>query len=808
MAIIELIQLLSDSYFVANNAFKTVRGDFIFHRPLLQIVLMSPFCALCISIFIGNVPRHLLVNVPATSPRVFKNPGNIITFPLYHHRSYSLVVNFPTISYQLRPSDHTFKLAYQLSINAFRTNPSEENMVHPEFHDYISNFIRSSTTINREKHCFVDFDGENENGAKFSDDMISHVLACLTAIVAHQARGRCIDGVKLRHFYETLTEMCRLAMKQLNYDDTRLPPLTFGIQAQYLKQCGFHYTIDKDPVVPDGPMISRVWYPIYWAEITDDLPESFLREICEDRGHNVEAPKPEFDHNLIAHYAGATKSGSLTILRAFTGQAPQAAFTKDSFGDLALHYAARYSNNAEVFKHLLQENPAAATTKGKDGYTPLHVLVERLQPDGIDLLECLLNADPAALTMTDDKGNTPLHLAWRCWSESNLYAIHCLVEADSEALGILNSQNELPLHIVCRRANLATCEVLATFETVVVSYENDIDDANDSDVNLFLAADSEGNTLLHCACHNVLNLKAIKLLIERCPQVAKLMNNDGAYPLQILLRESDISTRYEVDVEELRDVIALLMKSSEEVLPGGAIGVSSRFVPLHWAVSGGWSIEVIRMLSEAYPEALKSNVGAYGTPLHIAALYSSNLEVLQYLHSKQPAAIQTPTVGSQWLPLHCAVLSSSFEVFRFVFECHPAAIRAGSDEGENPLHILAQSIGDWSEVNPLSERADILRHILATHPLSLSVANADDTDPYEDFTTRFVSDSCYFHRILLHAVPTKDPALLRKLNYRERREAVFLIFSALFEVRKRAFIWLSLRERGGRELQEYVLSYL
>jgi hypothetical protein len=64
----------------------------------------------------------------------------------------------------------------------------------------------------------------------------------------------------------------------------------------------------------------------------------------------------------------------------------------------------------------------------------------------------------------------------------------------------------------------------------------------------------------------------------------------------------------------------------------------------------------------------------------------------------------------------------------------------------------------------------------------------------------------YFIRLLLKADVTIDPAVLRGLNYKERRGAMFLAFSAVSSNRKPSIF--ALIRKANMSVLEIVFSYL
>jgi ankyrin repeat protein len=122
-------------------------------------------------------------------------------------------------------------------------------------------------------------------------------------------------------------------------------------------------------------------------------------------------------------------------------------------------------------------------------------------------------------------------------------------------------------------------------------------------------------------------------------------------------------------------------------------------------------------------------------PLHFAAQYGS-LEILQFLICKYPEAAAASAPEDSGLPLHCFL------------------------RGEDPSWCI-----------------EMLRELLRCYPMAAGKENSKGITPYQIAVKEGMST--LIRRLLLRADPTIDPAELRRLNYEERRMAMFLVFSAI-----------------------------
>ena len=95
----------------------------------------------------------------------------------------------------------------------------------------------------------------------------------------------------------------------------------------------------------------------------------------------------------------------------------------------------------------------------------------------------------------------------------------------------------------------------------------------------------------------------------------------------------------------------------------------------------------------------------------------------------------------------------------------------------------------------------LIRH----HPAGVSIPNNAGDTPYACLCSR-LPDKIYPHRLILRVDPDLDRATYRRMNYEARREAMFLLFSA---VSMNAELNLPRRLMYRNvELVKVVLSYL
>ena len=95
-------------------------------------------------------------------------------------------------------------------------------------------------------------------------------------------------------------------------------------------------------------------------------------------------------------------------------------------------------------------------------------------------------------------------------------------------------------------------------------------------------------------------------------------------------------------------------------------------MPLHWACSGGPTLEVIQALLHAYPRAARRVDSDGSTALHFASHYGGSASVVQALVEASPRAIYTKDKYGRVPLYHAAEKSSSLDVLRILLNAGPS----------------------------------------------------------------------------------------------------------------------------------------
>jgi hypothetical protein len=128
----------------------------------------------------------------------------------------------------------------------------------------------------------------------------------------------------------------------------------------------------------------------------------------------------------------------------------------------------------------------------------------------------------------------------------------------------------------------------------------------------------------------------------------------------------------------------------------------------------------------------------------------------------------------------------------------------------NPLHIMIREFyrsrifQPEFTFSPVSKRADCLRLLISLYPEAAGIDNHNGKSPYE--YARHNGECPYMLRLLLRAAPTINPDEFHRLNYMERRQAMFLAFRAIVSSSE-VSIWRKLKIED-ENLLRYVVSFL
>ena len=213
---------------------------------------------------------------------------------------------------------------------------------------------------------------------------------------------------------------------------------------------------------------------------------------------------------------------------------------------------------------------------------------------------------------------------------------------------------------------------------------------------------------------------------------------------------------------------------------------------IHHAAASNSSVEVMEFLLGLYPES--ATIVTFGRDenlLHLAVRSDENTAAkVSFLCSRYPEMLYQRN-GEGKTPLHLALDYFYADIPTVQLLCEvggPELVRtpivhpinnAYHRNGRLPLYYLMRSTLLCSSPSPLSETADLFRLMLRLYPEAAGIEagnRAVKKTPYQLAVQNKLEP--YFLRLLLRAAPNLNPAELHRLNYAERRMAMFLAFKA------------------------------
>ena len=109
---------------------------------------------------------------------------------------------------------------------------------------------------------------------------------------------------------------------------------------------------------------------------------------------------------------------------------------------------------------------------------------------------------------------------------------------------------------------------------------------------------------------------------------------------------------------------------------------------------------------------------------------------------------------------------------------------------------------------PLSALADAFRLLLRLYPEAAGIEGGIGARKMTPYRLAVMMDlPAYYRRLLLRAAPDLDPEELRRLNWAERRGAMFMAYAAVVKQAKTPLLLARLRAEN-KDLVKHVVSFL
>ena len=506
-----------------------------------------------------------------------------------------------------------------------------------------------------------------------------------------------------------------------------------------------------------------------------------------------------------------------------------------SKGWLPLHWAValfplQQCNVTEAdVKSLYAFDPMAMQSKhvesggGSLGLTPAHLLcMNPVTPGVMQLIRSLSLCNPLAFSSTTPTTASPLHVVCYCGTPTVALLQH-LLQLDRLQTSVrvaFNPGDRVRGHVHCPLGHLCLNlmkrddELSGAMELVNCLLEVDksmvvVADAVFACLAGYANAKSENEAVVDRGNSRLLGM--IEMLLKANPEAAEYRDSYGRNILHQACQRS-LPSKLRIDVMKM--MLALHKDAVQE-------RSSSGWLPVHNAASS-CDVEVVEFLLGLYPEAASVVTSSGRNLLHVAAGdsdVSRAVPKLQYLCARYPAMTLQGDNGGE-MTVHMATSSQRFKTMLALYEAggteqfmmpivHPTNARYGFN-GYLHLHIFIFYQSDSLKIasHATSEVADIFRWLLRLYPeaagIECGVGTLHKKTPYQMAVILRLPD--YYRRLLLRAAPTLNPAELHRLNYDERRMAMFLAFRAVTATTEPSLL---VRLRGeSRDLVQRLVSFL
>jgi ankyrin repeat protein len=313
-----------------------------------------------------------------------------------------------------------------------------------------------------------------------------------------------------------------------------------------------------------------------------------------------------------------------------------------------------------VVRLLLKAYPEAAQVRNQLGDLPLHKSCEF--QDFPDVVMMLLQAYSNATQEKDMAGRLPLHIA--CGYATSPDIVRMIVQAYPQAAEVRSNYGHLPLHIACNIPEPSAAIVKLLIEAY--PYATKVQDYG-------------GWLPLHLACSLGASLEVLHFLLETYPESLDIKENSGLKPFYHLKQ----SAEYKYGTEYV-------------------------FL-LHQAVIGGYSVLLVKLLLQAFPESCRKKDNDGMIPLHyvcesnrphfieyvMTLLDADNKDALSIQDDWGRTSMQLLTSAASKkddnsrLPLHhlaaCSKCLSEKSV-QLLLDAYPESIRSADKYGMLPFY--------------------------------------------------------------------------------------------------------------------------
>ena len=507
------------------------------------------------------------------------------------------------------------------------------------------------------------------------------------------------------------------------------------------------------------------------------------------------------------------------LLRAFPDESKQ----MDGRNWLPLHWAVALEEQCvteEDVNVIYTGDPMALQRKHlycACGYTPAHVLcMQEITQRSMSLIKHFSVCNSGAFITSADYpyGFSALHAAC-CYGQPTEELLKHLLQLDSSQTKKMSFGSSTPLSNLCANSNcsdsLVTCLLEVDSSTEVVA-NGIVGCVESTDYSCMLAR--------------------VEMLLNANPEAAKYRQSNNQNLLHIAAKCRKMPPQLCIDI--MQRIHAIHQDAVREVDRDG-------WLPVHYAARDS-TVEVMEFLLGLYPESASvvTSDGSHNL-LHLAVYdnvrTTSVMETkVRFLCSRYPAMILQRSDNDGFTPLHYKIIYRDFPAVQILCEAGGQeqvrlpvghATRANSPYNDwLPLHYLIHWNAESLRNSLFSKEADYFRMLLRWYPEAVGMEGGvfdadvdeeedDDEDEDEEFSVYrktpyqlavYKNLPHYYLRLLLRAAPDLNPAELHRLNYAERRMAMFLAFKAVTSQKKPVVLKRLCFE--NKDLVKHVMSFL
>lgn len=369
------------------------------------------------------------------------------------------------------------------------------------------------------------------------------------------------------------------------------------------------------------------------------------------------------------HFAVLGKEVILENVRLIHGAWPDALRFRDSRGLTPLHLAIHMRAGMDVISFLLDSSSDSVYSEQISGGSLLHLIMTH-QNASLEVSRRIYEAYPGAIREVNSEGMMPLHVA--LFHGVNEDAVRFLLEKWQGSVRVSFKNGYTALH----------CAVRVSLESRPLK-ENDTELEGTQDGAV--SSPTEEETLLgpnvavknlhsyneNCDRRSVVNVNVVKLIHRRWPDAIKT----PAGQLCLIPLTDALISGAPLEV----------IKYLHEEWPEGLTLQNQAIPPLHAAMTGRCSADVVDFLIQENPNSIWESSELAGTPLHMGIRLGAPLECINLLLDKcGPARAARMQFGGDLL-LHCALKArADIEIIRRLVSALPGALLEQDREGILP----------------------------------------------------------------------------------------------------------------------------